>query len=86
MFIETVYVDTLVYIAKYCDFTPDMIVRFRTLMEVISPETMRESLRKVLEASRERESMLTYVKKELEIWVKQVSAGDPELIELVRSY
>jgi hypothetical protein len=65
VFIERVYMDTLVHIAGKCDFTSEMIVRFRTLMEVISPDVMRDNLESVLAASKERENMRSYVKKEL---------------------
>lgn len=40
-----------------------MIVRFRTLMELISPDVMRENVEKVLQASKERPQMKAYVKK-----------------------
>jgi hypothetical protein len=31
-FLERVYIDTLIYISRHCDFTPEKVVRFRTLM------------------------------------------------------
>lgn len=86
IFIEKVYMDTLVYIAGKCEFTSNMIVRFRTLMEIISPDVMKDNLENVLQASKDRENMRSYVKKELEIWVKQMYNGDTTLINQIRKY
>ena len=46
-----VEVDTLIYIAKNCDFAQEVIIRYRTIMEMISPEIMRENIQRVLEST-----------------------------------
>ena len=74
IFIERVYLDTLLFIVKKCDFTPDKVVRFRTLMDILSVDTMRDSIDLILDSSQEK--MKIYVRKELEIWVKQMIPGD----------
>ena len=83
-FVEIVYVDTLIHIVRKCEFTSEMIVRFRTLMELISPDVLKDNLEKVLNACKDKDNMRGYVKKELEIWVKQNYNGDSTLINQIR--
>jgi hypothetical protein len=85
-FIERVYLDTLIYIASRCNFSADVIVRFRTLMEVISVETTKDNIGNILVACKEREDMRVYIKKELELWVKQVYKGGEDLMSVIRSH
>ena len=40
-FTERVYIDTLAHISKTGEFTPEVVIRFRALMELISPEVMK---------------------------------------------
>lgn len=43
-----VEVDTLIYIARNCDFASEVIIRYRTIMEMIPPEIMRDNIQRVL--------------------------------------
>ena len=46
-----VEVDTLIYIARNCDFASDVIIRYRRIMEMIPREIMRENIHRVLEST-----------------------------------
>ena len=83
---EKIYIDTLIYITRHSEFSPEMAVRYRTLMELISAEGMRDNLQRVLESCRGKESMKTYIKKELEIWAKQSFGEDEALVDMIHKY
>ena len=51
-FMEKLCVDTLIYTARNCDFSSDGAVRYRTVMEMISPDVLRESLDRIIETAR----------------------------------
>ena len=80
---ERIYIDTLIYMTRNCDFNPEVVVRYRTIMELVSSDVMRDNVERILEASREKEKMRIYIKKELEIWAKQAYSGDTALIALI---
>jgi len=64
-YIDRVYIDTILNVLTKGSFTPDVTVRFRTITEVISSETIRENIANILAATRGREDLRTYIKKEL---------------------
>lgn len=79
-YLEQVYVDTLINIVSRGNFSPDMTARFRTAMELITPEVLKENISNVLHATRSREDLRVYVKKELELWARQRYRDETALI------
>ena len=55
-------------------------------MEIMSPETIRDNIGHLLSCCHEREDMRVYIKKELELWTKQVYKGTEDLMPEINKY
>ena len=74
VFIDQVYIDTLISVGQRYAFNQDTIIRVRIIIEVLnqnSPHIVRENLGKILDSCRENTELRGIIKHELETLIRQ---------------
>jgi hypothetical protein len=87
LFIDQVYVDTLIAIGRRYAFNQETIIRVRIIIEVISqnsPHVVREKLDTILDSCKENIELRGIIKHELETLVKQHYPKENDLLERIR--
>ena len=84
IYIDQVYVDTLIAIGRRYAFNQDTIIRVRIIIEVLSqnsPHIVRENLDRILDSCRENADLKGIIRHELETVIRQHFPKEGDLLE-----
>lgn len=87
IYIDQVYVDTLIAVGRKYAFNQETIIRVRIIIEVLSqnsPHIVRDNLNRIIDSCRENTELRGIIKHELETLIKQHFPKESELLEKIR--
>jgi hypothetical protein len=89
VYLDRVFVDTLVSIGERYAWNPASVIRFRIIIDILaqsSPEAIRENISKILTACKDNAELKLIIKKELELVLKQHFPKEVAQLELIRTF
>lgn len=89
VYLDRVFIDTLVSIGERYAWNPESVIRFRIIIDILaqsSPEAIRENISKILTACKDNAELKLIIKKELELVLKQHFPKEVAQLELIRTF
>lgn len=85
IFIDLVYLDTLLNIGQY-DFNSEAVIRFRVIIDILrqtSADFLKENIEQILISCKDNSQMRAVIKQDLLMFVQQKFKADPMLVDLI---